>query len=289
MAMGPPGAPLPMADAHNDLLLGVLHQRERGHPDPFGAFWLPQLRAGGVVLQVLPIYTEAQHVGEGALRRAILVLETARWIADVHRDDVAIVETARQLREVVASGRIALVLAFEGLEPMGGDVAVLQIKDLSPAGELNLASALRINSGSGPYERHYLAVGDVLLQSRGSQHPAAVFSGAIVAIAALGLHIIRPRSDVVRPDFLLWFLNQSRTQARLRDGARESTVPFLAKADVEDFSVPLPTLEVQERVIAVERLRRREQDLADQLDRLRRAYIDTLMWRAAVSDRPNRG
>jgi membrane dipeptidase len=35
------------------------------------------------------------------------------------------VETATQLRDTVASGRIALVLAFEGLEPMGGDLAVL--------------------------------------------------------------------------------------------------------------------------------------------------------------------
>jgi membrane dipeptidase len=115
-----------MADAHNDLLLGVLHQRERGHADPFGEVWLPQLRAGGVVLQVLPVFTEEQHVGEGALRRAILVIETARWLAELHRDDVAIVETGRDLRSVVASGRIALVLAFEGLEPVGADLAVLE-------------------------------------------------------------------------------------------------------------------------------------------------------------------
>ena len=74
------------------------HQRERGHADPFGDFWLPQLRAGGVVLQVLPVYTEEQHVGEGALRRALLVLETARWLADLHRADVAIVETGAELR-----------------------------------------------------------------------------------------------------------------------------------------------------------------------------------------------
>lgn len=119
------GVALPMADAHNDLLLGVHHQRERGHPDPFGAFWLPQLRAGGVVLQVLPIFTEDQFLGEGALRRALLVIETARWLADLHRDHVAIVESAGELRAAIAGGRIALVLAFEGMEPVGGDLAVL--------------------------------------------------------------------------------------------------------------------------------------------------------------------
>ena len=115
---------LPMADSHNDLLLGVLHQRERGHRDPFGEFWLPQLREGDVVLQVLPIYTEEQFVGEGALRRALRYIETAAgWPSSTarrrHREDRVRAPAA------LASGRIALVLAFEGLEPMGADLAVL--------------------------------------------------------------------------------------------------------------------------------------------------------------------
>lgn len=53
-----------VADSHNDLLLAVRHLRERGHQDPFGDFWLPQLKAGGVDLQVLPVCTEEQFVGK---------------------------------------------------------------------------------------------------------------------------------------------------------------------------------------------------------------------------------
>ena len=75
---------LPMADCHDDLLMGVVHQQERGRPDPFGEYWLPQLRAGGVVLQVLPIYTEEQFLGEGALRRALRYVEAAWRIAREH-------------------------------------------------------------------------------------------------------------------------------------------------------------------------------------------------------------
>jgi membrane dipeptidase len=116
---------LPMADAHNDLLLGVLHQLERGYSDPFGDFWLPQLRAGGVVLQVLPIYTEEQFIGEGALRRALLLIETARRMAATHSADVAICETGPQIRQAIDAGKIALVLAFEGCEPVGSHLEIL--------------------------------------------------------------------------------------------------------------------------------------------------------------------
>ena len=116
---------LPMADCHDDLLMGVVHQQERGHADPFGDFWLPQLREGGVVLQVLPIYTEDQFLGEGALRRALRYVEAAWAIAERHADDVALVTSGSELRAAVGSERIAMVLAFEGMEPVGHEVGVI--------------------------------------------------------------------------------------------------------------------------------------------------------------------
>ncbi|QWF85379.1 dipeptidase [Amycolatopsis sp. CA-230715] len=118
---------LPVADCHNDLLLHVLYHRERGHPDPFGEFWLPQLRAGGVVCQVLPICTQQQFAGEAALRRCLLMVEEAHRFADRHADDVAIVHTGHELAEARAAGRIALLLALEGTEPIGNDLALLEV------------------------------------------------------------------------------------------------------------------------------------------------------------------
>ncbi|GAB2963340.1 dipeptidase [Amycolatopsis acidiphila] len=121
------GAALPIADCHDDLLMAVRHLRERGHADPFGDFWLPQLREGGVALQVLPVYTEEQFVGEAALRRCLLMLEEARHLANLHTADVAIVETADELARVQAHGKIALVLAIEGAEPVGRDLAMFTV------------------------------------------------------------------------------------------------------------------------------------------------------------------
>nr|WP_281168822.1 membrane dipeptidase [Thermocrispum municipale] len=116
-----------MADCHDDLLMAVRHLRERGHRDPFGDFWLPQLREGGVILQVLPVYTEEQFVGEGALRRALLLLEEARLLAEMHSNDVVIVETSGALFRALEQGRIALLLAIEGAEPVGNDLAMLDV------------------------------------------------------------------------------------------------------------------------------------------------------------------
>jgi hypothetical protein len=165
----------------------------------------------------------------------------------------------------------------------GGDLAAIQIKDLTIGGGLDLDGALRIR-GEAAYQRHLLQANDILMQSRGSANRAVVFEGTVRAIAALGLLVIRPQVQQVLPAFLLWFLSHPRTQERLRDLARGSTVDFIAKNDAADFMVPTPPLGLQEQVIAVDRLRRQERALAAELDRVRSNYIDTLMWQAAASD-----
>lgn len=117
---------LPIADAHNDLLLACMHRRERGVADPFGDDWLPGLRAGGVVFQVLPIFTEEQFVGEAALRRTLEIIALAREIAELHRADVAIVEHGSDIDPIIDSGRIALLLALEGAEPIGSSLSMFE-------------------------------------------------------------------------------------------------------------------------------------------------------------------
>ena len=118
--------PVAIADCHNDLLLACQHRRERGVADPFGDDWLGGLRAGGVVFQVLPIFTEEQFIGEGALRRTLEILELSREIAELHHRDVGIVETASDIDAIVGDGRIALLLALEGAEPVGSSLSMLE-------------------------------------------------------------------------------------------------------------------------------------------------------------------
>ena len=76
--------------------------------------------------QVLPIFTEDQFVGEGALRRTLEILALAREIADLHAGEVGIVERADDIDTIIDSGRIALLLALEGAEPIGPSVSMFE-------------------------------------------------------------------------------------------------------------------------------------------------------------------
>ncbi len=114
MASGPR-----IADAHVDLLLEVAWRRGRGEDNPFAAHWLPKLEAGGVELQVCPIYVEAEVVPDGALRRALELADAFREAVRENSDRVVWVRSSDDLDVAERSARIGLVLSLEGCEALG--------------------------------------------------------------------------------------------------------------------------------------------------------------------------
>jgi membrane dipeptidase len=115
-----------VVDTHNDLILLVDHFDRRGERGHFGEFWLPELRAGGVGVQVLPICIEEWFQSEGGLRRTLLLVERIHELAAEHAGDVAVCLTGTDVDAAVAAGKIALVIALEGAHGIGQDAELIK-------------------------------------------------------------------------------------------------------------------------------------------------------------------
>ena len=109
-----------IADAHNDLLLELAHREHRlGETNVFARTWLPLLEAGGVGLQVCPIFVELDRQPEGTLRDALGQATSFHRAARENADRVVVVRTRSDLDLVERGERIGLMLALEGVEPFG--------------------------------------------------------------------------------------------------------------------------------------------------------------------------
>ena len=115
-----------VVDTHDDLLMLTSRRPKAQQAAYFRESWLPQLRDGGVDVQVLPVYIDDEYRPEGALRQTLRMIESGWTIAEGNADQVAVCLTGAEVDEVLASGRIALVLALEGCEAVGRDVELLQ-------------------------------------------------------------------------------------------------------------------------------------------------------------------
>lgn len=112
----------PVADAHNDLLMLVQHFAD--DPGYFRRAWLPQLRAGQVGVQVLPVYVDQEWLPELALRQTFRLVETALRTVE-SCPDLRLCREPGDIERALADGRIGVVLALEGCPAVGPDPRLL--------------------------------------------------------------------------------------------------------------------------------------------------------------------
>jgi membrane dipeptidase len=115
-----------VADAHNDLLMLVARRPRELWSEYFRERWIPQLREGGIDVQVLPVFIDDEFRPEGALRETLRMIEAAHRIADANSDEVALCTAPGDLAVATAAGKIALVLALEGCPQIDNDLELLQ-------------------------------------------------------------------------------------------------------------------------------------------------------------------
>ena len=102
-----------VVDAHNDLLLELVVRQDE--ENPFGERWLPKLRAGGVALQVCPLYAAGSPPGEARVAARAQLAAFERALRE-NPDDVFQVRTRADLDKLGGEGRIGLMLSLEGVE-----------------------------------------------------------------------------------------------------------------------------------------------------------------------------
>ncbi|MFD3579996.1 dipeptidase [Streptomyces sp. NPDC058644] len=115
-----------VADTHNDLLCAVTARPVDRWAEFFRQRWLPQLHAGGVNVQVLPVFIDDTYRPEGALRQTLRMIEAAHRLAEGNADAVRLCGDGAEVDAALADGRIALVLALESAPGVAEDVELLE-------------------------------------------------------------------------------------------------------------------------------------------------------------------
>jgi hypothetical protein len=146
-----------------------------------------------------------------------------------------------------------------------GDLFVIQMKDLeynysSIKSDLTKVSSDKISS------KFFLEKGDVLFISKGSNNFAIDYNLNLPkAIAASAFFILRPDRSKVLPSYLAWFINQSPVQQYLKENMAGTYIPNINKSTIEGILVALPAMDIQEKIVVIDKLRKREHELMSQI------------------------
>lgn len=120
-------------------------------------------------------------------------------------------------------------------------------------------------------EKHLLQEGDIVFAAKGTSNFCSVFhqeAGAVVASSSF-LVIRCMNLALVSPEYLCWFLNRRDSMAYLKANAIGTSIPSISKALVESFKISIPSMRVQEMIVAIAHMQQREEQLNRKILELR--------------------
>src|SRR5437588_6563384 len=113
-----------IVDLHFDLLMDLYNKRDR--TDVLVTDFLPEFKAGDVGVLAAAIYIEDQYLPDHAL--AVGLDQIARLYLEHDQSDCfAICKSYMEIKAAREQGKIALLIAMEGAEPLGTDLNLLRI------------------------------------------------------------------------------------------------------------------------------------------------------------------
>lgn len=197
---------------------------------------------------------------------SISELEAAEWDLSPRRrekgglDDLlaSLKEALGEAGAVVSLAEVAQITAGRSIKsadllgepPSERAVGYVRIKDLSKGKVGRSSSWLRPDLASVE-QRWALLPGDVLVSKSGTiGKTALVRNGAVGAIAANGLYVLRTDQERLDAGFLLAYLASPACQNWLAAQSRGAVIQHLNRAVLDGLPVPLPPLQMQARAAA---------------------------------------
>ena len=122
-------------DAHSDILMAVADGRVRlgEHTvvedittrDVYGHYDLPRWLEGGVTAQVCALYISDSWMHTPLIRALDMVANAYQEISQ--NEQLVLATTTEEIRQVKREGKVAIILSFEGADPLGGSLKYLPI------------------------------------------------------------------------------------------------------------------------------------------------------------------
>ena len=165
-----------------------------------------------------------------------------------------------------------------------GRVGVIQMKDLSVDNIVNCENITCIEMDN--LKECYLAKqGDLIFRSRGLQSTAAILQEDVgCTVIAAPLYKIRVKdTELIKPEYLCWYIAQRAAQAYFTSRATGTLMRIINKPLLEELEIVVPSITAQERIIQLVRLTIQEAKLLKQLASKREQYISNLLMTSAIT------
>lgn len=170
------------------------------------------------------------------------------------------------------------------LEPdQKGNIAVIQMKNLTEDNFVDHQNLILVKLTDFK-EHHRAELNDLVFRSRGQINTAALIDENIgPSVVAAPLLRIRIEKDSILPAYLCWFINQRSSQIFIQSKSNSAAMRMTGKSVLEDLEIVLPSIEIQQRIVTLEKLSSQEQYLMSKLCDKKRQIMNKVLLELATT------
>jgi restriction endonuclease S subunit len=157
-----------------------------------------------------------------------------------------------------------------------GTCSVIQMKDISNERFeiLDTPQSIKLDDIN---PNQLLSYGDILFMAKGNNNFAVMYATDKPAVAVSLFFIIRPKREIVNPEYLTWFLNSPNAQAYFHERRMGASVGNITKDTLENLKVKLPSFEKQGQIATLNKLIRDEKILTNEYLEKKQLYFNSVM------------
>ena len=157
-----------------------------------------------------------------------------------------------------------------------GGVRVIQLKDFEN-NYTDIGNDCYFVDSDMIKSKYYLKSGDILFTGKGTNNFALVFRSKddIPTIASSALFVIKVDQNLANPNFIAWYINQSKVQNYFKTNEAGTYNTSINKTTLEETPIVLPSLEVQSKIAKIANLHNQELALSNKIIELRNKLTTT--------------
>lgn len=157
-----------------------------------------------------------------------------------------------------------------------GGVRVIQLKDFED-NYSSIGNDCYLINGDSVKRKYYLEPGNILFTSKGTNNFALVFESVddLPTIASSALFVLKVDETFANPNFVAWFINQSKVQNYFKTNEAGTYNTSINKTTLEETPIALPTLEIQNKIAEIANLHNQELALTSKLIELKNKLTTT--------------
>lgn len=150
-----------------------------------------------------------------------------------------------------------------------GSHFLVQTRDFNASkSQINIESVTQF-SPTGGDSLTPLQAGDVLYAAKGSNNFGYTVENGLPQplLAASLFFVLRIHPNIaVAPHYLAWFLNQEPAREHfIRNASTGARTPVIRREHLEELEIPVPALETQRKIVELDQLKHRQQQLYSEL------------------------